>query len=326
MPRTGFNADWAWGIQSQIRRLVEERFRSDLHRWPLLTSFECEVYAANDRYRLFILKDRGPASVIPSISSINDARPWPDSIVRPSQNHSIIELAASLETVTKSFNLSLRDAAIFVRQTEASGMQDEWDNHWTEEDRTFHSWQIEQAMNRHQVWIHGFDMRGTFFLPPGYEFLAPQCEAFFRDHPRFDRNVFLMTRFDSSTKAIVELDDELHRVLREIGAEPVRADDKMYMPDRNLWNNVCVYMLCSGQGIAILEDRVQDEFNPNVALEYGFMRALNRPTLLLADVGFRNLRADVIGTLRETFDLFSIKETLAPAISRWAASINLLRT
>ena len=50
---------------------------------------------------------------------------------------------------------------------------------------------------------------------------------------------------------------------------------------------------------ALREVPVADKFNPNVALEYGFMRALNKPTLLLADVGFRSLRADMIGTLRE---------------------------
>lgn len=88
-------------------------------------------------------------------------------------------------------------------------------------------------------------------------------------------------------------------------------------PDRNLWDNVCVYMSCCSMGIAILEDRAADEFNPNVALEYGFIRALNKPTLLLADKGFRNLRADIVGTLREEFDLFDIEDSVPSAIQRW---------
>jgi nucleoside 2-deoxyribosyltransferase len=76
-------------------------------------------------------------------------------------------------------------------------------------------------------------------------------------------------------------------------------------------------MLCCSRGIAILEDRVADEFNPNVAIEYGFMRALNKPALLLADKAFRNLRADIVGTLRETFDLTDIEATIPLAIERW---------
>ena len=158
---------------------------------------------------------------------------------------------------------------------------------------------------------------GNFFIPPGYVFLSRECERFFVDHPGYDKNVFVMARFDSTSKFSLTLDQEVRKVLRQRGFDPVRADDKVYMPDRNLWNNVCVYMLCCGRGVAILEDRVADEFNPNVALEYGFMRALNKPALLLTDRAFRNLRADIIGTLRETFDLTDIEATVPAAIERW---------
>jgi len=133
-----------------------------------------------------------------------------------------------------------------------------------------------------------------------------------------------MTRFVSGNKLLEELDQELRSVLKSYGLDPVRADDKMYMRDRNLWNNVCVYMICCKYGIAILEDRVADEFNPNVALEYGFMRALNKPTLLLADVGFRNLRADIIGTLREHFDITDIKGTIKKPIEKWLKELGLV--
>ena len=126
-----------------------------------------------------------------------------------------------------------------------------------------------------------------------------------------------MTRFERGNGLLEELDQELRRVLNSHSLDPVRADDKMYMRDRNLWNNVCLYMICCKYGIAILEDRIADEFNPNVALEYGFMRALNRPTLLLADIGFRNLRADVIGTLREKFDITDIKQTIQEPVEKW---------
>ena len=95
------------------------------------------------------------------------------------------------------------------------------------------------------------------------------------------------------------------------------------MPDRNLWNNVCVYMLGCSRGIAILEDRVMNEFNPNVALEYGFMRALNKPCLLLADTGFHNLRADIIGTLRETFDITDIPGTVRRPVEKWLRELGI---
>ncbi|MDQ3660012.1 MAG: hypothetical protein M3454_02915 [Actinomycetota bacterium] len=131
-----------------------------------------------------------------------------------------------------------------------------------------------------------------------------------------------MTRLGGH-RLLKELDSKLRSVLRDHDLNPVRADDKMYMPDRNLWNNVCVYMCCCKYGIAILEDRVANEFNPNVALEYGFMRALNKPTLLLVDEGFRSLRADIVGTLREPFDITDIEGTIEIPITTWLRELSI---
>jgi hypothetical protein len=159
-------------------------------------------------------------------------------------------------------------------------------------------------------------------LPSGYEFLKAECRRFERDHPDFGRNVLLMTRFDRSVPFLTLLDSEVRNAIRGHGLNPLRADDKMYMGDRNLWNNVCVYMLGCSKGIAILEDRAANEFNPNVAIEYGYMRALNRPTLLLADIAFRNVRADIVGILREPFDVTDIQGSVPSAIDKWVRELS----
>jgi nucleoside 2-deoxyribosyltransferase len=66
-----------------------------------------------------------------------------------------------------------------------------------------------------------------------------------------------------------------------------------------------------------LENILQNEFNPNVALEYGFMRALGKPVLLLKEKRMAP-RADILGTLWEEFDMVeSIEETISRAIHRW---------
>jgi hypothetical protein len=154
-------------------------------------------------------------------------------------------------------------------------------------------------------------------LPAGYRELAPDCRKFMQDHPDYERNVFIMTRFVPENRLLGELDEELRRALCRRGLNGVRADDRVYPVDQQLWKNVCVYMLCCAGGVAILEDRVRDEFNPNVALEYGFMRALDKPTLLLKDVGFRNLRADILGTLHGEFDITDVARTLPGPIDQW---------
>lgn len=154
-----------------------------------------------------------------------------------------------------------------------------------------------------------------FVVPPGYEMLTDACAVFLDDHPDYTHNVFIMTGIGRDQRR-VRLDRELRSALREHGLNPVRADDRVYTPDRSLWHNLCVYMICCGMGIAAFEDGADEELNPNVTLEYGFMRALNKPTLLLVEKNLRRLRSDLAGTLYEPFDLANI-ETVRPAVAKW---------
>jgi hypothetical protein len=322
MPRSHYNVDWTIALVGWMRQTVENHFRSDLFRWPLMHGYEARIYGSNDAVRLITLHDRGPTNAANAFSSGDRALDWPDNVERvtafPTHEAS---LPALLERMYTAFDLRQQDAAFFLSVFEGTSTQQEWDECWTPEMKRSLEIQLSYAIGRQLQYVRGFDRVGQFVLPPGYEFLSRECERFFEDHPNYDRNVFLMTRFDAGSRVLVSINEELRCVLRQNGYNPVRVDDKMYMPDRNLWNNVCVYMLCSSLGVAILEDRVADEFNPNVALEYGFMRALNKRTLLLADQGFRKLRADIIGTLRNEFDLTDIEGTVQPAVERWLVEL-----
>lgn len=313
-----FGTMWGFGLRGMLAQEVELQFPAEVRHWPLLNSFHIEPYEAGPDVQLIVLRDRVPAN---SVTTVDGLKPWPDNVPKftfPSRPEHLQPLYAQLR---EKLNVRAQDALFFVAVTEGSNPEDAWNNHWSSDWQHLLRYQMSLVLTSQLYYVRGFHRVGNFIIPPGYDFLAKQCEAFFADHPTYDRNVFLMTRFDPGNRLLVQLDVELRRVLREHGFDPVRADDKMYMPDRNLWNNVCVYMLCSHQGVAILEDRVANELNPNVALEYGFMRALNKRTLLLADSGFRNLRADIIGTLRETFDITDIEATVEPALERWIAEI-----
>ena len=167
------------------------------------------------------------------------------------------------------------------------------------------------------------DRQSEFTLPAGYEELRGDCERFFVDNPQYERNVFIMMRFDEGDRPLAQIDEELRKALCRHGLVGLRADGKIYPSDNQLWKNVCVYMLCCKYGVAVLEDRAKDEFNPNVAMEYGFMRALDKRTLLLADRGFSNLRADIVGTVREQFDIADLAGTLAKTIDRWIVGLDV---
>jgi hypothetical protein len=163
-------------------------------------------------------------------------------------------------------------------------------------------------------------------LPKEYQKLVDPVQLFFEDKPRkcqnYDKNVFIMTRFQPGNSTLETLDKAIRKTLEVRGLLGHRADDRCYPNDRNLWDNVCTYMFCCKFGIAVLEDIIGDEFNPNVALEYGFMRALGKPTLLLKEKRLKP-RADILGTVWEDFDILNIESSIQEAIERWLKDIGV---
>lgn len=158
------------------------------------------------------------------------------------------------------------------------------------------------------------DLTGSFeHAVAGYQFLEEPCRRLLKEHPDPAHNVFIMTPYH---KALAKVIEALEEALRKAGLNPLRADGKNYLKDRNLWHNVCVYMLCCGAGVAVLENQARREFNPNVALEYGFMRALDKRVLLLTEKNFKSIRADIGGVVRESFDARR-PQTVGAAVGRW---------
>jgi hypothetical protein len=161
-------------------------------------------------------------------------------------------------------------------------------------------------------------------IPGGYRKLKEPRESFFSDDERgcsnYDKNVFIMTRFLPGNRVLESIDNTIRTELKSVGLEGHRADDRVYPDDRNLWDNVCTYMVGCKYGIAVLEDVLRWEFNPNVALEYGFMRALGKPVLLLKEQRMIP-RADILGTLWEEFDVFEIEMGITNSIRRWVRDL-----
>lgn len=318
--RDHYQADWAFAVKNSLEKVVQENFPQDTHRWPILKAFNFDSFLVNDNWIVIVLKDK--ISGIPTGGSGTPRKIELDENA-PLENPNIQNIEQWLDYLGSKLSIRSQDFLLIIPYNDnGQKVEDDWVNFTEEEKQLWHR-EIEINVTRHFYYLKGFDMKSDFFLPPGYQFLADDCKRFFDDHPEYNKNVFIMTRFVSENRLLEELDFEVRRVLRSNGLNPLRADDKMYLRDRNLWNNVCVYMTCCKYGIAILEDRIANEFNPNVAIEYGFMRALNKPVLLLADTGFRNLRADIIGTLREQFDITDIKGSVDKPIITWLTELNL---
>ncbi|MBA3976542.1 MAG: hypothetical protein C0504_20235 [Candidatus Solibacter sp.] len=152
---------------------------------------------------------------------------------------------------------------------------------------------------------------------PGYEGLQSILDAFSGDHPDFEKNVFIAMRFRPG-KQFLEIHEAIKTGLAKFGLKGLRVDDKTYPSDGDLWNNICVYMMGCKFGVCVFEEIDEREFNPNVPLEYGFMRAMNRQVLLLKDMRMPKLPSDMTGKLYRHFNTYEITATVHEQIGQWA--------
>ena len=70
-------------------------------------------------------------------------------------------------------------------------------------------------------------------------------------------------------------------------------------------------------GIAIVEDKYRPEINPNVAMEWGWMRALGRRVLFLMEETFSHGRADWGGLRSLEFKWEAPKPRIRKAINEF---------
>jgi len=128
----------------------------------------------------------------------------------------------------------------------------------------------------------------------------------FKKNGDYEDSVFIMTKYpDPNSPAVT--DPELMQVIETVKAavkaaayEPRVASDQDY--HMQLWDNVELHMLGCRRGIAVVQDKVKAELNPNVAIEWGWMLGLDRKVLYLVEKDFKQERADWKGMSSSEFD------------------------
>ena len=153
--------------------------------------------------------------------------------------------------------------------------------------------------------------------------LAPIVRKILDDYPCYSRNVFIMMRFKRS-KQFDEIVNAIREGLHTYGLYGIRADDKAYTDD--LWLNICAYMWSSKFGVAVLEDFEERDFNPNIALEYGFMMGLGRRVLLLKEDRMPRVPSDITGKLWKPFSVFDIHPSITRQVALWAVDLGFSPT
>jgi nucleoside 2-deoxyribosyltransferase len=132
-----------------------------------------------------------------------------------------------------------------------------------------------------------------------------------------------MTKYPDPKKPAVT-DPQLNAVIQTVAAAvtaqqhvPRIASDKDY--HSKIWDNVELHMLGCRRAIAIVQDKVKKEFNPNVAIEWGWMLALNRPVLYLVERKFKQQRADWQGMTEYEFDWADPAPGVDAAVAKFLA-------
>jgi len=146
----------------------------------------------------------------------------------------------------------------------------------------------------------------------------------FLDDAPYTSSAFIMTKYpapgDDSDKAktLQKIMDLVSQALRDAKLEPRIAKDATY--HASTWDNVELHALGCCLGVAIAESHYLPEFNPNVAMEWGWMRAMGRPVIFLVEKDFK-LRGDVEGLIREQFDWNDPEGTIPGAIENAIATV-----
>jgi hypothetical protein len=139
----------------------------------------------------------------------------------------------------------------------------------------------------------------------------------------FEKCVFIMTKFPEGNTAedqqLKKVIDSVKAAISQSGFVPRIASEK---PPYHalLWDNVELYLLGSSRGVAILESKYKPELNPNVAMEWGWMRGMGRQILPLVEKDFGYRRADWGGLIESTFDWTDPEDTVKTAVTDWLSA------
>ena len=162
-------------------------------------------------------------------------------------------------------------------------------------------------------------LRHLTTFPPYHDVHDKYLAQFHQDSP-FEKSVFIMTKFPNP-KGDAPKDKQLARVIQAVidavklcQHVPRIASENDY--HESLWNNVELHLLGCSKGIAIVENKYLDELNPNVAMEWGWMRGLGRRVIYLVEKSFNKERADWGGLIEYRFDWDAPEEDIKEGVHK----------
>jgi hypothetical protein len=144
--------------------------------------------------------------------------------------------------------------------------------------------------------------------------ITESLARFRQDFPDPNRLAFVMMQFGSTT-AHSKILTGIRNALEPHGMTALRADDKEYHDD--LYFNILTYIYGARFGIAVFERIQEENFNPNVSLEVGYMLGLRKSVCFLKDKTLRTLHTDLVGKLYRAFDPLDPESSIPNELFTW---------
>lgn len=129
-----------------------------------------------------------------------------------------------------------------------------------------------------------------------------------------------MTKYPDKQNS--KLDTELKAVVQTVKAAVSKSGFYQHLagdsePHEELWGNIVCHMLVCSRGIALVESKYRQDLNPNVAMEWGWMRAMGKRVLYLVEREAKHGPADVAGLLKAPFDWLNPEADIPTAVASY---------
>lgn len=149
-----------------------------------------------------------------------------------------------------------------------------------------------------------------------FNHLNKHTALFWKNSP-YEKNVFVMMRYRDEVRFKL-IEKHIREQFSKHGLQVYLARDRQIVDD--LWDNICIYMRSCKYGVAVFEQALEKDFNPNVSLELGFMLSRGKRVLLLKEKDLHALPTDVVGKLYQEFDIGN-PESVKKVIDKWVKDV-----
>lgn len=132
--------------------------------------------------------------------------------------------------------------------------------------------------------------------------------------------IFVIMDFEESLSEIYNI---IVSFFKEKKLTAVRAKEAEFAS--NLWENTKVYLECCSTAVAIFDkgktngDSEEPIYNPNVAIEVGYMLCKRSTICILKDKDLKELPTDLSARLYKEYDSDNLKYTVTQALESWCS-------